>query len=121
VVISLTWIALSLVTELVTVALHCPGLPSRLVTELVTLLKAEGDRRLCRLACMQASFSFRTGSESIRIFPGRIDGTSLLIRHAQVEGDHRNSATRCYIIAMKALHGNDMATDAIMAKHNICY
>ena len=36
VVISLPWIALSLVTELVTVALHCPRLPSGLVTVLVT-------------------------------------------------------------------------------------
>jgi hypothetical protein len=29
-VISLPWIALSLVTELVTVALRCPGLPERI-------------------------------------------------------------------------------------------
>jgi hypothetical protein len=36
-VISLPWIALSLVTELVTVALDCPRLASRLVTLLVTL------------------------------------------------------------------------------------
>jgi hypothetical protein len=52
-VISLPWIALSLVTELVTVALLCPGFPSGLVTELVTLFTAGADRR------MQALFSFR--------------------------------------------------------------
>src|SRR5260370_28013212 len=41
VVISLPWIALSLVTELVTVALACPRLPSVLVTVLVTDFDAE--------------------------------------------------------------------------------
>ena len=34
--ISLPWVALSLVTKVVTVALHCPRLPIGLVTQLVT-------------------------------------------------------------------------------------
>src|SRR3954470_19904001 len=64
VVISLPWIALSLVTELVTVAEHCPLLPSRLVTELVTLFSAAKDRPGCWLACIPASFSFSIAPES---------------------------------------------------------
>ena len=57
--ISLPWIALSLVTELVTVALHCPGLPSGLVTELVTRFPSQTERGKYWLAIMQALFSLR--------------------------------------------------------------
>lgn len=47
--ISLPWIALSLVTELVTVALHCPRLPGRLVTELVTEIRPALEFGGCKL------------------------------------------------------------------------
>jgi len=67
VVISLPWIAVSLVTKLVTVALDCPGLPSRLVTELVTEIRRDAVFGRCRLAFMQAPFSFRLVIESTRI------------------------------------------------------
>ena len=53
--ISLPWIALSLVTELVTVALHCPGFPSGLVTELVTEIPPKLTHGKHWLAIMQAS------------------------------------------------------------------
>ena len=66
--ISLPWIALSLVTKLVTVALDCPRVPSGLVTELVTLFTGGADRRRRMPACIQASFSFRAslGVKQIR-------------------------------------------------------
>ena len=59
--ISLPWIALSLVTELVTVALDCPRLPTLLVTELVTPFATIFGIQMCSLGCMQASFSVRAG------------------------------------------------------------
>jgi len=48
------WVALSFVTKLVTVALHCPRLPSQLVTQLVTSFLCVFGLNGCKLAFMQA-------------------------------------------------------------------
>jgi hypothetical protein len=74
-----------------------PWVASQLVTELVTLFTAEGDRPKCWLAFMQASFSFSTAAQSIRTSTAAVAGT-LVGRSSRIEpAAKRRPKSKCQL------------------------
>ena len=112
VVISLPWVALSLVTILVTVALDCPRLPRRLVTELVTSLPGVFGHNQCKLAVMQAPVWYLASVLSSRSRLRRLEVSGACVQKTTASSSRPERL-------FNSGHGNEQPVGMIKQRHKL--